>query len=160
MVDTASKNGNYLLNISPMADGTFPEEQQATLLAVGAWLKVNGEAIYGTHAWTQFGDGDDARGRDAVRVRFTAKGDALYVILTGNVKAGAQVTIRCLGTEAGAMTSTAMLGTDAAIVATQSEAGLTVTLPEKLPAEHGVVVKVTGIKINPAPMTADGNPVK
>ncbi len=160
LVDTVSKNGNYLLNISPQADGTISEEQQATLLAVGAWLKVNGEAIYGTHAWTQYGDGEDARGRDAVLVRFTVKGEALYVILTGNVRPGAQVTVKSLGTSAGAMKSATMLGTGAAIVATQSEAGLTVKLPEKLPAEHGVVVKVMGIKVNPPPMTADGNPVR
>ena len=47
LVDIVSKGGNYLLNVGPMADGTIPQPSQDILRAVGAWLKVNGEAVYG-----------------------------------------------------------------------------------------------------------------
>jgi alpha-L-fucosidase len=48
LVDIASKGGNYLLNVGPMADGLIPQASQDTLREVGRWLKRNGEAVYGT----------------------------------------------------------------------------------------------------------------
>ena len=48
LIDIASKGGNYLLNIGPKADGTFPAESINCLEEVGSWMKVNSEAIYGT----------------------------------------------------------------------------------------------------------------
>src|SRR5271168_251857 len=57
LIDIVSKNGNLLLNIGPRSDGTIPQEVQEVLLDVGYWLKVNGEAIYGTRAWTTYGEG-------------------------------------------------------------------------------------------------------
>lgn len=50
LIDIASKGGNYLLNVGPEASGIIPEPEQERMLAIGKWLKVNGEAIYGTHA--------------------------------------------------------------------------------------------------------------
>ena len=50
LVDIASKGGNYLLNVGPQADGTIPAPSVERLEALGAWLAVNGEAIYGTQA--------------------------------------------------------------------------------------------------------------
>ncbi|MFG0251565.1 MAG: alpha-L-fucosidase [Phycisphaerales bacterium JB038] len=50
LIDIASKNGNYLLNVGPKADGTFPEACLERLEAIGAWMQVNGESIYGTTA--------------------------------------------------------------------------------------------------------------
>src|SRR5882672_5267287 len=57
LADVVSKNGNLLVNIGPRADGTIPEQAQTILRQVGAWLKVNGEAIYETRPWTKYGEG-------------------------------------------------------------------------------------------------------
>jgi alpha-L-fucosidase len=54
LIDIASKGGNYLLNIGPDSHGIVPQPEVERLLAMGAWLKVNGEAIYGTQP-TLFG---------------------------------------------------------------------------------------------------------
>lgn len=50
LADISSKGGNFLLNVGPKADGTFPEESIAILETIGEWLDVNGDAIYSTHA--------------------------------------------------------------------------------------------------------------
>ena len=50
LVDIASKGGNYLLNVGPKPDGTIPDASIERLHAVGRWMKVNGQAIYGTSA--------------------------------------------------------------------------------------------------------------
>ena len=47
LVDIASKGGNYLLNVGPTSEGIVPQASQDNLRAVGRWLKINGEAIYG-----------------------------------------------------------------------------------------------------------------
>jgi alpha-L-fucosidase len=50
LIDIASKGGNYLLNIGPKGDGSVPEQSVKSMQAIGKWMKVNGEAIYATHA--------------------------------------------------------------------------------------------------------------
>jgi len=95
-LDRISKNGNLLLNISPKADGTIPQEQKDVLLAMGAWLKKYGEAVYYTRAWEKYGEGPTKMGAahgimsaptegTAQDVRFTRSKDSatLYAILLG-----------------------------------------------------------------------------
>ena len=55
LVDIVSKGGNYLLNVGPDGAGVIPQPSQDTLRAVGRWLKINGEAIYGAGR-TPFGE--------------------------------------------------------------------------------------------------------
>jgi alpha-L-fucosidase len=50
LIDIVSKGGNYLLNVGPREDGTFPPECIERLREIGQWMKVNSDAIYGTHA--------------------------------------------------------------------------------------------------------------
>lgn len=59
MMDVVSKNGIFLLNIPPMADGTFPKEVEHSLTDLGAWLEKNGEAVYGTAPWFVYGEGSN-----------------------------------------------------------------------------------------------------
>jgi alpha-L-fucosidase len=50
LIDICSKGGNYLLNVGPTGEGVIPQPEVDRLLAMGKWLKVNGDAIYGSHA--------------------------------------------------------------------------------------------------------------
>lgn len=58
LIDIVSKNGMLLLNIGPKPDGTITAEETQVLRELGAWLKCNGEGIYGTTFWQQFGEGE------------------------------------------------------------------------------------------------------
>lgn len=57
LIDVVSKNGNLLLNIGPKSDGTIPEGDTKILQDIGAWLKVNGEAIYKSRVWRKSMEG-------------------------------------------------------------------------------------------------------
>ncbi|MCK4336484.1 MAG: alpha-L-fucosidase, partial [Candidatus Aminicenantes bacterium] len=50
LADIASKGGNFLLNVGPTSEGLFPQASIDRLAAIGQWMKVNGESIYGTKA--------------------------------------------------------------------------------------------------------------
>lgn len=77
LVSTVADNGNLLINIGPKADGTIPKEQEKRLLALGNWLKIHGEAIYGTRCSTH----ESILNVQGINIYFTRKGQDLYVIL-------------------------------------------------------------------------------
>ena len=153
LVDTVSKNGTLLLNVSPKADGTIPQDQQDTLLAVGKWLTTNGEAIYETHAWTKF----EEKSKD--HIYFTVKGDILYAIVMGKT-AGTEIAINSLpqGGPAGAVRSVDMLG-GGSLNYKQNSAGLSITLPDSTERHEAFVLKIIGLKTNPDLNTDSGNPL-
>uniref|UniRef100_UPI0040480C82 alpha-L-fucosidase n=1 Tax=Mariniflexile sp. TaxID=1979402 RepID=UPI0040480C82 len=66
LIEAVSKNGNLLLNIELHPDGTIPAEQEVIVNIVGDWLKINGEAIYGTRPWKVYGDGKSVRGESEI----------------------------------------------------------------------------------------------
>jgi alpha-L-fucosidase len=89
LADIVSKNGNLLLNVGPRGeDGAIPEPQRRRLAWLGAWLRTNGAAIYGTRPWRRA----EGTTRESIPVRFAAKGDTVYAILLGTPP-GATVTL-------------------------------------------------------------------
>jgi alpha-L-fucosidase len=157
LADIVSKNGALLLNIGPRADGTIPEQEQAMLREIGAWLRVNGEAIYRTRPWKVFGEGptEVAEGAftDTKRVsftpadiRFTTAGDTLFAILLGRPEGGAELLIQSLGTNLRLLTrpisQVELLGATAPLEWSREPGGLRVRLPAQLPGANAVVLKI------------------
>ena len=155
LLDAVSKNGTLLLNVSPMADGTIPEDQQEVLLKIGKWLDTNGEAIYDTHSWIKF---QETGKQDFY---FTVKGDVLYATLTGKWPAsGVVITSLALGqAPAGKITSVTMLGSQQPLRFSQDAEGLKVTLPDSPPGESAYTLKITGLQMNPPTWTLSGDPL-
>ncbi len=89
LADIVSKNGNLLLGVGPMANGTIPTWQVVRLQAMGNWLSKNGDAIYATRPWVtaegQAGAGSGAK----IETRYTRSKDngRLYVVLMENPQA-------------------------------------------------------------------------
>ena len=135
-VDIVSKNGNLLINVGPMGDGTIPTEQAERLEALGAWLAVNGEAIYGSRPWTRAEGTTDG----GIGVRFTRKGSDLYAILLDTPQQP-QVTLTGLTIPAGASVTLFGYGDIAAV---QHDSGLTVTLPSPLADAPAHTIKIAG----------------
>lgn len=155
LVDIVSKNGNLLLNIGPRSDGTIPEEVQQILLDVGAWLKLNGEAIYGTRPWKQFGEGPthavagsfhdtETHPYTAEDFRFTEKSGVLYAIELG-WPANNETMIHSLARAAGGgeqIQSVQLLGSAASLSFEQLPDGLHIRLPEKPIGKYAYVFRV------------------
>ena len=154
LVDIVSKNGNLLLNVGPRADGVIPAQATQLLLDLGAWLDVNGEAIYGTRHWERFGEGDTEvvvghlteRGNQpftAKDVRFTQKDNALYAIVLG--WPGSEAAITSLGSGSsvgGRIRGVSMLGSDEPVTWKQDENALTVSTPGQRPCDHAYTFKI------------------
>lgn len=78
-IDIVSKNGNLLINVGPTAQGEIPALQRRPLEALGQWLEVNGDAIFGTRPWRRAEDTT----QEGLSVRYTRKREFLYAIVLG-----------------------------------------------------------------------------
>jgi len=161
LADIVSKNGVLLLNVGPQPDGAIPEQAQSTLLEIGKWLAVNGEAIYGTRPWKVFGEGPTSLGRNtkygageilapeltARDVRFTRKGDTLYAMVMGWPEDG-KVEIKSLGKNAGLLdfeiASVRLLGAGAKIKFASRDDALIVTLPDEKFSQPALALAISG----------------
>ena len=161
-LDRISKNGNLLLNISPKADGTIPEEQKDILLSFGTWLKKYGEAVYATRAWEKYGEGPTKMGGahgvmgapaegTAEDVRYTRSKDysTLYAILLGWEKDEKEVILKSLSSErinCGNLKSVELINGEAGkylpLTFKQDSHGLKINLPEKTFEELAYVIKL------------------
>jgi alpha-L-fucosidase len=161
-LDRISKNGNLLLNISPKADGTIPQEQKDILLAMGAWLKKYGEAVYATRAWEEYGEGPTKMGAahgvftapaegTARDVRYTRSKDnkTLYAILLGWDNGQKDVTLRSLSSariDGRGLASVELINGEAGkylpLKFKQGQEGLAIQLPERPLEEMAYVLKL------------------
>ncbi|MEP3477611.1 MAG: alpha-L-fucosidase [Fuerstiella sp.] len=124
MIEVISRNGNFLVNIGPKADGTIAPEQRQRLRAMGEWLRINGKAIYGTRYWKHSNQANE-------RLAFTTKGKNLYAIKL--VKPSSPFVITgTAGWDAAQVKSVTLLGSSANITYKMTPAGLQITPPVDL----------------------------
>ncbi|MHC4266762.1 MAG: alpha-L-fucosidase, partial [Planctomycetota bacterium] len=159
LIDIASKGGNFLLNVGPTDEGLIPEPSVQRLREMGAWLKVNGEAIHGTKAWIKRKEGSkdisfinsyegdyeefvepEYTSEDIV---FTSKDNILYAICLAWPKNKA--VIKSLGTNELPnikINDVSMLGSDEDLKWELSEDGLVISAPNVKPCDYAFVFKI------------------
>ncbi len=160
LIDIVSKNGVLLLNLSPMANGIIPENQEQGLLKMGSWLEKYGEAIYGTEAWYTFGEGPTKeplghfKNHQAFHkikysnkdVRNTTKDYNIYGIVMGSVEANKMILLKSFAEknilDPVSIGNVSFLDSDEKIEWSINEEELTVTSPSKSIDEMATVIKV------------------
>lgn len=137
-IKIVSENGNLLLVISPDGSGKLPEIQKDRMLDLGKYLKVNGEAIYGTRAWDRTHDGTDTY--------FTRSKDGKYLYVHSTEWSGTAMKVNGVKPVKGSKVT--MLGATSPVKWRQVDGGMELTVPAQYevarnrPSEHAMVFKV------------------
>ena len=153
-----------MLSVPLRRDGTLDEDEVKIVSAIGAWLKVNGEAIYATRPWKIYGEGPSTtvseKGQfdgqsDTQKQPFTAQdirftqskdGQTLYAIVLA-FPADGQVTLKSLAENSPhwecQVGSVRMLGVRGKLQYTRDSRGLIVRLPEKRPCDIAFALQIT-----------------
>ena len=154
LIEIVSKGGNYMLNIGPTGLGAVPMESVRNLEAVGAWLDVNGEAVYGTEKWIVTREGPTSINMEGTRQReehgwsaeftpedfwFTSRDNTVYAISLA--APGKRATVKSINTSIGKVKSVEVLGFGR-VEFKQNENGLTVGMPTAFAPELGYALKV------------------
>jgi alpha-L-fucosidase len=130
IVGVRCKNGVTLVGVAPRADGTYPEAQVQILRKLGAWMRVNKEALHGSKCRIPCAAGT---------LRFTRKGPILYAIALE--KPVAPLVIPGVTAEPGS--AIRLLGSDAELAWRQDGDDVTIgALPDPLPGDHAWVFKI------------------
>lgn len=155
IIESIARDGNAALNICLLPDGSIEPACVAMLDEVGEWMRRNGEAVYGSHAWHKLGEGtlgDDGKlrklpggglGRKHADFQFTpadfrftvGKDGALYAFCMTVPEEGSELTIASLATGASGapeVKGVSLLGYDAPLKWRQTPDGLSLTLPGSL----------------------------
>ena len=155
-VDIVSKNGCLLLNIGPKADGTIPEEEAAMLRDIGGWLKVNGEAIYGSRPWKIYGEGptETVEGHlseqrneplGAQDIRYTTQGDTVYATALGLAEKEWRITTLGANSEhldGAVLTGISLLGYGGELDWRQTDDALIIQSPGEDAGQYAYVFKL------------------
>lgn len=153
LLDVVSKNGCFVLNIGPKADGTICREELQILDALGKWTRINEEAIWGTQPYKKFGEGKKQKsGSFHERFRYT-KRDYRFTCRTGvvyafalNPKGRRAFCIRSLGDSMDLfhciIKSVSVLGDAAPVAYTQSKKGLILETARHIRSSMPVCFKI------------------
>jgi alpha-L-fucosidase len=155
LCDVVAKNGNLMLSVPIRGNGTIDTDEVATLEALAAWMKINGEAIFGTRPWRVYGEGPtqvkagmfgeaDSKPFTAQDIRFTTRRGVLYALAMGWPDA-ATLTIKSLAADVpGQVQRIEMLGTNQALHYDRDRRGLTITLPQHRSGDHAFAFRISG----------------
>jgi len=157
IVEIASKGGNYLLNVGPDGNGVIPEASVKILKEIGAWMKINGDAIYGTKRWTTTKEGPTTLEMKSTTFRkengfnssftpedfwFTVKDNNIYVISLAN-RVSEKVSVKSLFDCRKNIKSIKVLGNNESLKWLASDGKVSVSLPsDRKSNEQGFVLKV------------------
>ena len=153
LLDVISKNGCFVLNLGPKADGTFCEEEKNIMSALGRWTKRNEEAIWGTQPYKVFGEGKKQKGGSFTEhfsytskdYRFTCKTGVVYAFALkpkGKTEFKIKTLSDTMDTFHCVIKNISVLGVDTDVKYTQSNKSLSIKLGRKIEDTMPICFKI------------------